>query len=170
MLDAVLESFNYVLPALVVGFVAYYLIKELLFQQNEQRKIEALREKKKDSLPIQLQAYERLLLFCERTEPINLLSRVAPIGDNTVNYAQLLTETIKQEFEHNLVQQLYVSDDAWKAVLVSKEVTAKKLFELAESQNSMEKYKSAIMTSLSGPNSPSKTAIDLLKLEVKKIL
>ncbi len=170
MLDNILESFNYVLPALVVGFVAYYLIKELLFQQNEQRKIEALRDKKKDSLPIQLQAYERLLLFCERTEPMNLIARVSPIGDSTKNYAGLLVETIKQEFEHNLVQQLYVSDEAWKAVLVSKEVIAKKLFDVAESKNSIEEFKTAVMVSLSGANSPSKTAIDLLKLEVKKIL
>ena len=71
-------------------------------------------------LPIKLQAYERLLLFCERINPVKMLVRIQPISDNTNAYLQLLIANIEQEFEHNLVQQIYISDDTWTAIIATK--------------------------------------------------
>ena len=127
MLDSIFESFQYVLPAIIVGIVSYFMFKELLFRQNEQQKLQALQSKKKESLPIQLQAYERLLLFSERVDPNNLINRVKSTSKDPNGYAILLIETIKQEFEHNLVQQLYVSEESWKAVIASKEIVIQKI-------------------------------------------
>ena len=73
---------------------------------------------KTQTTPLRLQAYERLTLFLERITLSKLLIRVHPISDKSNDYETLLVATIEQEFEHNLAQQIYVSDDCWK-VLVS---------------------------------------------------
>ena len=79
MEDKLLESIAYILPATVTGFVAYYMFKGFLSQQNSEKKLELMAQKKKESLPIKLQAYERMLLFCERVNPVKMLVIVAEI-------------------------------------------------------------------------------------------
>ncbi|WP_298411147.1 hypothetical protein [Hydrotalea sp.] len=65
---------------------------------------------------MQLQAYERLVLLVDRIAIPNLVSRLNTPGTSAMETQVLLTQTIKQEFEHNITQQIYVSADAWKAV------------------------------------------------------
>lgn len=69
-----------------------------------------------NTIPLQLQAYERLSLFCERIAIPNLISRVNQPGATAQEMRTLLTEHIKQEFEYNASQQIYVSKVAWEAV------------------------------------------------------
>jgi hypothetical protein len=66
--------------------------------------------------PLQLAAYERLVILADRIAIPNLISRSSQPGVNKTQMQQLLTQTIRQEFEHNLSQQIYVSADAWEAV------------------------------------------------------
>ena len=82
---------------------------------------------------VKLQAYERMLLFSDRINPAKILVRIPPISENTQEYLQLLMGNIEQEFEHNLVQQMYVSTDAWTAVVGAKNAVLKKLKQVAES-------------------------------------
>ena len=86
MEDKLLESIAYILPAAVTGFVAYYMFNGFIQQKNNEKKLELLAEKKKESLPLKLQAYERMLLFCERINPTKMLLRVKPLSDNTTDY------------------------------------------------------------------------------------
>ena len=90
MEDKILESIAYILPAAVTGFVAYYMFNGFIHQQNSEKKLELMALKKKESLPIKLQAYERMLLFCERINPAKMLVRIKPISDNTNDYLQLI--------------------------------------------------------------------------------
>lgn len=66
--------------------------------------------------PLQLAAYERLVILADRIAIPNLISRSSQPGIDKVQMQQLLTQTIRQEFDHNLSQQIYVSADAWEAV------------------------------------------------------
>ncbi|MGB8191284.1 MAG: hypothetical protein WCF67_05150 [Chitinophagaceae bacterium] len=70
---------------------------------------------------LQLQAYERLILLTERIALPNLISRFKQEGLSARDMQGLLTESIRQEFEHNITQQLYVSAEAWDAVRNLKE-------------------------------------------------
>jgi hypothetical protein len=70
---------------------------------------------------LQLQAYERLVILADRIAIPNLISRSNQPGFSKIEMQQLLTQTIKQEFDHNLSQQIYVSADAWEAVRNLKE-------------------------------------------------
>ena len=72
-------------------------------------------------LQLQLQAYERLILLSERISLTNLVNRLPGAGLSAKEMQTLLTESIKQEFDHNVTQQIYVSAEAWDAVRNLKE-------------------------------------------------
>lgn len=73
------------------------------------------------SLQMQLNAYERLVLLADRIALPNLISRVNKNGITAREMQVLLTENIKEEFNHNITQQIYVSADAWNALKNLKE-------------------------------------------------
>ena len=66
--------------------------------------------------PLKLQAYERLVILCERISLPNLISRVNQPDFSAREMQFMLVENIKQEFEYNASQQIYVSQQAWEAV------------------------------------------------------
>ena len=73
---SLLESFTYIIPSIVVGIISYFFFKSLIANSASNKNIEMLVGKKKDTLRIKLNAYERMLLFCERINPSKLLLRV----------------------------------------------------------------------------------------------
>lgn len=170
MEDKLIESLAYTLPATIMALVFWYALKSLISQQNQEKKLALLAERKKDSLPIQLQAYERMLLFCERINPVKMLIRIKPISENSNDYLQLLINNIEQEFEHNLVQQLYVSKETWMAVIASKTAIINKLKQVSESSNSANDLRENVLIDYSKTLPPTETAIAFIKSEIKKLL
>ncbi len=73
------------------------------------------------SVQMQLQAYERLILLVDRIALPNLISRVGKTPMSARDMQHLLTQSIREEFEYNITQQIYVSADAWTAVKNLKE-------------------------------------------------
>jgi len=170
MEDTLVESIAYILPAVVTGLVAYYMFNGFVKQQNTSKKLKLLSKSKKDSLPIKLQAYERMLLFCERINPIKMLVRIKPLSENTQDYLQLLIANVEQEFEHNLVQQIYISNDSWIAILATKNGIINKLKQVAETSNTANDLRENVLITYSQTLPPTETAIAIIKSEVKKIL
>ena len=170
MENQLIETFSYVLPALITGGVAFFMFNAFVKQDNNEKKFEALVNKKRESLPVKLQAYERLLLFCERINPSKLLLRVNPIGTDANSYLHLLINNIEQEFEHNMVQQLYVSEESWKAVLASKFAIVNKLHEIAEKNEEAKELREEALATYAKIESPTETAIAILKQQVKKLI
>ena len=170
MEDKLLESIPYVLPAIVTGLVAYYMFNRLIKQQNYANKVAHLSEGKKNGLPIKLQAYERMLLFCERINPVKMLVRIKPLSENTQDYLNLLIANVEQEFEHNLVQQVYISNETWTAVLATKNTVINKLKQVAKTSNTANGLRENVITHYSKTLPPTETAISFIKNEVKKLL
>jgi hypothetical protein len=71
--------------------------------------------------PLKLQAYERLILLADRIALPNLISRTNQPGLNVHEMQHILLQTIRQEFDHNITQQIYVSPEAWDAIRNLKE-------------------------------------------------
>lgn len=165
-----LESIAYILPAIVTGLVAYFMFNGFIKNQNSDKKLALLVAKKKDSLPIRLQACERLMLFCERINPVKMLVRIQPLSADTNDYLQLLIGNIEQEFEHNLVQQIYISDDSWTAISAAKSAVINKLKQVAKISNSANDLRENVLIDYSKTLPPTATAIAFIKNEVKKIL
>lgn len=84
-----------------------------LHTKNEERRRRFLlnKEAQKDALPLRLQAFERMVLFLERINPTKLLIRLTPFSSDKNDYENYVIAQIEQEFEHNLSQQIYMSDE-----------------------------------------------------------
>lgn len=108
--------------ALIVAVAALLISLATFFLFTRQRKKVAASEASSfNTRPLQLQAYERLVMLTERIALPNLVSRANQPGMNAREMQVLLLETIKQEYEYNSTQQIYVSPVAWEAVRNLKE-------------------------------------------------
>ncbi|MBQ2303651.1 MAG: hypothetical protein II256_04455 [Bacteroidales bacterium] len=147
------------------------------FVENEQKKtileIQKIQESevRKVVTPIQLQAYERLVLFLERMTPNNLVLRCYQAGMTTQLLKDVMIQNIRDEFEHNLSQQLYISSQAWAYIKNAKE-------DMINTINSIQAKEGESLTTtafagrlfelLAGKESQIELAQDFLKEEIQK--
>ena len=110
MNDTLLSLAFNLLPAILVGGIAYFFFNSYIKQEDGRRRFLLHKDSQKTALPMKLQAYERLTLFLERISPGSLLTRIKPYNDDKYDYEALLIKTIEQEYEHNLTQQIYISE------------------------------------------------------------
>ena len=115
------EILKYVLPALVVGAATVLTIKYFFDNEDRNRQQKLKDENRSTVTPIRLQAYERIVLFTERITPASLLIRVNPSEMNARALQMNLIQNIREEYEHNLSLQIYVSLKAWELVKSAKE-------------------------------------------------
>jgi len=162
---------SYLLPSIIVGAIAFYFFKTFVDHQKEMQYMELRKENRSEVLPLRLQAFERLVLFLERISPGQLLSRIKPVGENKYDYENLLIASIEQEFEHNLVQQVYVSQKCWDAIKASKNSTISLIRKTAMSDKitSAQKLREVVLTELFERSSPSDTGIAFLKNEIRQL-
>ncbi len=69
-----------------------------------------------ETIKLRLQAYERLSVYANRASLKNLVSRTSFVDMNVVDLQLALLDTLRNEYEYNVSQQIYVSADMWKAV------------------------------------------------------
>lgn len=115
----------YFVPALLVMGAMYLVIKKFLERDRNLRMMELKKDRNKDSLPLRLQAIERMVLFMERISPDNLLPRLHRSGISSGQLHSELLATIRAEFEHNMTQQVYLSDHTWATVKDAREEIVK---------------------------------------------
>lgn len=164
----IIELISYTLPTLIMGFVAYNFFE--LYTKNETAKRNYLlqKETKPDTLSLRLQAYERMTLFLERINPSQLLVRITPISENKNDYQNYVIAQIEQEFEHNLAQQIYVSDECWSTITTAKNATIQMILLATKSEEIIDanQLREVILTNLLEKQSPSNTALSFIKKEV----
>lgn len=117
----IVEIIKISLPSIIVASACVFIINHFL--KNEQRKIAfTLKlESVKTSLSLKLQAYERIILFLERINPHNSVMRFNLQEVSALQLQKELINAVRQEFEHNITQQLYISNEAWNLVKSAKE-------------------------------------------------
>jgi len=114
---------------MIVGLgclAAWVLIAYYFRLKNSYRKSAApvntdLSESKRITLPLRLQAYERIVLFLERIQPSNLVLRIQKPEMSSQELHLALVRTIREEFEYNLSQQVYLSATAWEMIKNARE-------------------------------------------------
>ena len=110
-----------ILAAVVIATAGAVYITRMVMEAKA--KIAALESSKKNLsivLPLRLQAYERMALFLERIDPNQLVMRIHTAGLTVAQEQNLLLTAIRSEFEHNLSQQIYISDMVWQKVCEAK--------------------------------------------------
>ena len=112
--------------ALLIAFILGGTLAFIFWRENKKFKRGFVapfqgNEPQVNTLQLQLQAYERLILLTERIALTNLISRINEPGVSGPDMQMMLTQNIKQEFDHNITQQLYVTTEAWEAIRNLKE-------------------------------------------------
>lgn len=124
-----MEYISYIIVALIPAS-AVIVIAYILLKKNNQREINAqnlaLRgERQKSFLEPRTEAYQRLTLLMERINPNNLIMRLDMEGKNAALFQAEILNNIRTEYDHNVVQQMFVSEAVWELILRSKEETIK---------------------------------------------
>lgn len=125
-------------------------------------------------LPLQLQAYERLVLFVERINPQSLISRVNQPGFSVLDMQIGMVSSIKSEFDHNVSQQIYVTPTAWEAVKTVKEQTISIINQIAlklpPDAPSIELNKQILELFMHQRESPAEIAAEIINAEARKLM
>lgn len=167
----ILEILAYTIPSIITGGVAYFLFVSYFKDQQNTRRWLLQRDAQKDLLPIRLQAYERMTLFVERINPSQLLIRITPISDDKTDYANYVITQIEQEFEHNIAQQIYISNECWSIITTAKNATIQmiRLATKNEIINNANGLREFILSQLMDKQSPSQAAMSFIKNEVGQL-
>lgn len=109
----------------LAGGVIYLLVKRYFDNEQKERllqmKIDERRETLKVVTPIRLQAYERMALFLERISPDSLVLRCYQPGMDLKLLQGVMTKNIRDEWEHNLSQQVYLAPGTWARIREAKD-------------------------------------------------
>lgn len=169
--EKVIDLILYAVPALITGLIAYYFFKEHTKNEDGRRRFLLHKDIQVNTLPIRLQAYERMTLFLERITPAKLLIRVSPTSSNKESYEALLIANIEQEFEHNLSQQIYMSDECWNIINAAKNATIQLIRKasLLEKTNTANKLREVILTEMMEKRAPSDVALSFIKKEISEL-
>jgi hypothetical protein len=167
----ILDLFLYSIPALITGIIAFYFFREHTKNEEGRRRYLLHKDIQVNSLPLRLQAYERMTLFLERITPAKLLTRVSPTSSNKNSYEALLIANIEQEYEHNLSQQIYISDECWSVICASKNATIQLIRKasLLEKTSTAQKLQEIILAEMIEKHAPSDTALSYIKKEVSEL-
>lgn len=158
----------YTIPALVVGMISYLFMTRLVEFHKQGTQFEVLRNQSKETIQLRLQAYERLLLFLNRNQVLQLISKVGQNQMSSSAYAQLLIGQMEQEFNHNITQQLYISNDLWRQIIIYKETVALNLLKDAQKAESNGTLLSENINKEQN-NSLYNSITDLLKAEINSL-
>ena len=166
------EILAYTLPSLITGAVAYYFFDLHTKNEEGRRRYLLNKEAQKNALPLRLQAFERMALFLERINPSKLLIRITPISSDKNDYENYVIAQIEQEFEHNLTQQIYMSDECWTIIVTAKNATIQMIRKanMSERVDSADKLREVILSDLMEKQTPSNAALSFLKNEINEFL
>ena len=170
-MEVLFEILKYTLPSAIVFLTVYLLLKQYIEQERFKMMSLQQKERYQISLPLKLQAYERLALFLERIRIPVLMMRF-PIADaNSKELCRTLMLGIQQEFEHNMVQQIYVSEKLWEIIVLAKDEVLHEVDAAALQFEDGERTKQLLLTSANqNASRVLDTALNAIKKEIQLVL
>lgn len=170
-MNELFEIAKMILPAGIVFITTYYLVKNFLDQESRKKAMDLKLANQSVITPIRLQAYERIVLFLERINPNSMVMRLNKNTSASIFQAEVL-KTIRTEFEHNLSQQIYMSNKSWEAVVKAKEETIKIINVASTKVNNdasgMDLAQAILQVCAQLSEMPTKTAVETIKKEIGK--
>lgn len=121
-------------------------------------------------MPLKVQAYERFLLYLERVQLPQLVKRVYTPGMEKGTFHLQLLQNVREEFEHNLAQQLYVSISTWNAVVNAKEELVSQINTTFEQLKDEEDISILAQSLVALPNPMVEQAVSVLKRDFERLL
>jgi hypothetical protein len=166
-----------VLATLALAGYIFYRITQRYFDNQQklqmlQMRLDEHRETTRVVTPIRLQAYERLALYLERISPDSIVLRCYRPGMDTKTLQNAITKAIRDEWEHNLSQQVYVSSEAWKLVRKAKDEMTAVINSAAITiphDADPARLATAIFSSVASGGGPTDEALEFLKKEMREL-
>lgn len=186
--EVVLDLVCYVVPSISFFAAAYFFTskwdevqrekiksqKALAMKQDPIANQPAANENKKLYFPMQVDAYQRIVLFLERISPNNMVMRLHNQALPARVFQQVLLDNIRSEYEHNLAQQIFVSQDAWHLAKSSKDETIKIInmaaTNLGPTAMCLDLSRAIFEITAQLNNQPTERAILFLKGELNKVV
>jgi hypothetical protein len=169
-----LEILKYTLPALIVFLTAFFLLTRYMQREAMGKAMELKMKRDKEIVMLRLQAYERLALFLERINFAPVISRVRTPDMIASELQYAMVKNIREEFEHNLSQQIYVSSSAWNLIVSAKEEMMKTINLIGTQlppEASAGQLINAVFMGIQNANAPLPTehALEFLKAECREL-
>jgi hypothetical protein len=158
---------------LILLFTGLYFMMRYYLKNRQSPPSPALPdEQAKIILPLKLQACERIVLFLERIIPSALILRLNRPELTSVQLQSLMVKTIRDEFEYNLSQQIYISSTAWELVKNAKEEAIRLInhggSKIPEDAPASELARTILELAMEKERLPVDRAIEAVKNEVRK--
>jgi hypothetical protein len=173
-MEALIDILKITIPALLVFFTAWVLLRNMIKNDQNKRNHELILQNSRTVTPIKLQAYERIILFLERISLESLLVRVSSSDMSAQQLHSTLLNTIRNEFEHNLSQQIYMSQQAWEVVRNARSNMIKIINSEAEKipagSSGMVLSQKLLERIMELDQEPTRAAIDYVKNEIARMI
>jgi hypothetical protein len=162
------------IPSLLVLITAWVILRNMIKNDQDKRKQEIILQSSRAVVPIRLQAYERIVLFLERISLESLLVRTNSPGMSAAELHSALLNTVRSEFEHNLSQQIYMSQQGWEVVKNARSSTVKMINSEYEktprTASGLDFSKHLLEKVMELDKEPTRTAIEYIKNEVSRLI
>lgn len=172
-MDALIEFGKILIPASVVLYAAYLVVRSFIQKDVDMRKLEIRGKAIETVLPSRLHAYERMTLFLERMSPQNLLVRLNTGSMPAKDFHQVLLAEVRNEYNHNVSQQVYISEEVWDLIKNAKEDLIVNIndaaSEMSEGSTSLDLSKKIFEKTMGKAVDPLAHALTELKREVHRI-
>lgn len=173
-MEALTDILKITIPALIVFFTAWMLLRNMIKNDQDKRRQELILQNSRTVTPIKLQAYERIILFLERISLESLLVRVSTSDMTASQLHSAMLNAIRSEFEHNLAQQIYMSQQAWEVVRNARsnmiKIINSEAEKMAANSSGLAFSKKLLERVMEIEKEPTRTAIDFLKAEISRII
>ncbi len=173
VVEIIAEVLKYVVPAGLILLTIKYLNDVNLEKEKLTQSSVLQREIIDRHMPLRIAAYERAVLLLERISPQNLLFRVNGSGKSAPQFHEELVHEIRNEYEHNLAQQVYISNRGWIALIQAKEeilsIINNASREMPEDADGIMLSRCIIEKTASMKELPSQKAIFVLKSDIQNL-
>lgn len=116
LFPVLIEIVKLAVAGILVLFAAIYILKPYLKNNERLKLMELKKTQSAQTLPLRLQAYERLVLLTDRINPASMLLRLNGNQMLAADLHTLMIAEVRSEYQHNVTQQIYVSAAAWHIV------------------------------------------------------
>lgn len=172
-MDVLIEFGKILIPASVVLYAAYLFMRAFIQKDVDLKRLEIRGKAIETVLPNRLHAYERMTLFLERMSPQNLLVRLNTGSIPARDFQQMLLAEVRNEYNHNVSQQVYISEEVWELIKNAKEDLIVNIndaaSEMGDQSTSLDLSKKIFEKTMGKAVDPLAHALVELKREIHKI-
>jgi hypothetical protein len=173
-MDILADVLKITIPALIVFFTAWVLLRNMIQNDQDKRRQELILQNSRTVTPIKLQAFERIVLFLERISLESLLVRVSTPDMTATQLHTAMLNSIRSEFEHNLSQQIYMSQQAWEVVKNARsnmiKIINSEVEKLPSGSSGMVLSKKLLEKIMELEKEPTRVAIEYVKNEIARMI